>query len=146
MRVGKGLDSRVKDTRLSTGAVVEELELVDGRLHFARLVGSDSSPQEGWVSLRFKGRPMLVKRRAAAETLPAHASPTCPSGALEVEVRMLSGDAHLMYLSPDATTESLRRSLVDMGMPGARTATLMSGSNILRFYLWDPWYPDRLNC
>jgi len=44
--------------RLATGSIVEELSLVEERLHYRRISGK--GPTEGWVSLKLKDKPLLV--------------------------------------------------------------------------------------
>jgi len=44
---------------LKTGAKVEELEQVDGRLHYRMLFGE--GPEEGWVSIEAKGKSLVVR-------------------------------------------------------------------------------------
>lgn len=63
--------------RLSTGAKVEELELVGERLHFQRVSGT--GPSEGWISISLKGKELA--RRVAQEPPKAVASssPTKPA-------------------------------------------------------------------
>lgn len=53
VREGRTIDSEKLSERLSTGAFVEELELINDRLHFHKVFGS--GPDEGWIStfLRF---------------------------------------------------------------------------------------------
>lgn len=58
--VRKGEDTKspeLKD-RLSTNAMVEQLELVGDRLKYEKMDGS--GPDIGWVSLTFKGKPLMM--------------------------------------------------------------------------------------
>lgn len=59
VRSGKQLSTEQLAARLSTGALVEEVELVGDRLHYKRLSGT--GPEDGWVSLTFKEKPLVVK-------------------------------------------------------------------------------------
>merc|ERR1719326_1512952 len=59
VRAGKELKSEQLADRLSTGALVEQVELVGDRLHYKRLSGT--GPEDGWVSLTFKEKPLVVK-------------------------------------------------------------------------------------
>ncbi|CAE7211855.1 STIP1 [Symbiodinium natans] len=59
VRAGKELTSREEDGRLSTGALVRQEELIGERLRYTRLTGS--GPSSGWVSLKVKDKPMLMK-------------------------------------------------------------------------------------
>jgi len=59
VRTEKDLKSKEAPTRLSTGALVAELALEGERLRFTRLTGE--GPNDGWVSLKFKGRSLLVE-------------------------------------------------------------------------------------
>jgi len=58
-RAGKELKSAELPERLSTGALVRELELVGERLHYALLSGE--GPAEGWVSLKVKNTDIVMK-------------------------------------------------------------------------------------
>lgn len=57
VRRGHELASAQLEERLSTGALVEELEVIGGRLRYRRLQGH--GPGEGWVSLHLRGRALL---------------------------------------------------------------------------------------
>lgn len=59
VRAGKDIHSTQLKSRLQTGARVEEVELVGERLHYRRLRGD--GPDFGWVSLSFKGSPLVTK-------------------------------------------------------------------------------------
>lgn len=59
VRSGEDFKSKAFDSRLSTGAKVEELELVGERLHYKLLEGT--GPEDGWVSLTISGK-VLVER------------------------------------------------------------------------------------
>jgi len=59
VREGADLKSKEADTRVSTGALVEEKELIGQRLHYKLCEGT--GPQEGWVSLSLKEKPLVVK-------------------------------------------------------------------------------------
>lgn len=58
VRKAKDVKSVQFPTRLATGARVEELEREGDRMHFRRLIGD--GPDFGWVSLSFKGAPLLL--------------------------------------------------------------------------------------
>eukprot|EP00747_Dinoflagellata_sp_TGD_P179128 gnl/TRDRNA2_/TRDRNA2_29391_c0_seq1.p1 gnl/TRDRNA2_/TRDRNA2_29391_c0~~gnl/TRDRNA2_/TRDRNA2_29391_c0_seq1.p1 ORF type:complete len:848 (+),score=148.19 gnl/TRDRNA2_/TRDRNA2_29391_c0_seq1:79-2622(+) len=60
VREGQNLKSAALAERLSTGAVVEELELHAERLHY-RLV-SGTGPAEGWVSVALSSKQLLVQK------------------------------------------------------------------------------------
>jgi len=45
--------------RLSTGSIVKQIALVQGRLHYELVTGE--GPQTGWVSMTFKDKDLLVK-------------------------------------------------------------------------------------
>jgi len=59
VRAHRETNSREYKFRLQTGARVEQLELEGERLHYKRLIGD--GPDFGWVSLAFKGSPLLAK-------------------------------------------------------------------------------------
>eukprot|EP00425_Heterocapsa_triquetra_P032078 CAMPEP_0195114808 /NCGR_PEP_ID=MMETSP0448-20130528/107075_1 /TAXON_ID=66468 /ORGANISM="Heterocapsa triquestra, Strain CCMP 448" /LENGTH=363 /DNA_ID=CAMNT_0040151869 /DNA_START=15 /DNA_END=1102 /DNA_ORIENTATION=- len=64
VRADKGTTSPQLATRLATGAVVEEVQLIGERLHFRKVSGQ--GPDEGWVSLRITGKDLLVKKAPKA--------------------------------------------------------------------------------
>eukprot|EP00408_Alexandrium_pacificum_P018815 CAMPEP_0171196350 /NCGR_PEP_ID=MMETSP0790-20130122/21858_1 /TAXON_ID=2925 /ORGANISM="Alexandrium catenella, Strain OF101" /LENGTH=70 /DNA_ID=CAMNT_0011661573 /DNA_START=78 /DNA_END=286 /DNA_ORIENTATION=+ len=53
VREGESTGSAQTPERLSTGALVEELELKGERLHFKRITGT--GPEEGWISIKLPG-------------------------------------------------------------------------------------------
>lgn len=59
VREGVDLKSPQTADRLSTGALVQEIELAGDRLHFSRLTGT--GPETGWVSLALKDKALVVK-------------------------------------------------------------------------------------
>ncbi|CAE7928475.1 unnamed protein product [Symbiodinium necroappetens] len=58
VREKKETSSEQLDARLATHAVVEELQLSGERLNFRKLEGE--GPETGWVSIRLKGKELLV--------------------------------------------------------------------------------------
>lgn len=58
VREKRDLQSLQLDERLSTGALVEQTELIGDRLHFAKVSGS--GPETGWVSIRMASKDLLV--------------------------------------------------------------------------------------
>jgi len=60
VREGEGLISHQTPARLSTGALVVEVELVGDRLRYERISGS--GPDVGWVSVRLSGGKELLTR------------------------------------------------------------------------------------
>ena len=59
VREGKGLDTVHLSHRLSTGALVRQLCLEDGRLQYQKLSGI--GPDAGWVSVTIKGKALVVE-------------------------------------------------------------------------------------
>lgn len=59
VREGEAFDSAQCKDRLSTGAIVEELELKGERLHFKLPTGKGTGPKEGWVSLKLKDKELM---------------------------------------------------------------------------------------
>ena len=57
VRERRDLHSEQLSERLSTGALVEQIELIADRLHYCRLSGS--GPDEGWVSLHMAQKELL---------------------------------------------------------------------------------------
>lgn len=70
VREGKALSSPVAPKRLSTDALVKEVELDGQRLHYKLVAGA--GPEQGWVSVTVKGRELLQK-------MPATSAQKCPS-------------------------------------------------------------------
>lgn len=60
VREGEGLKSPQCADRLSTGAILEEVELKGERLHYKILEGT--GPAEGWVSLKISGKELVVPK------------------------------------------------------------------------------------
>lgn len=67
VREGQDLKSAACDSRLSTGAVVEQLSLAGERLNYKLLTGT--GPAEGWVSIKLSGKDLLVPKAEDAEAL-----------------------------------------------------------------------------
>lgn len=63
VRTGRGLNTPQRPTRLATGAVIEEQEIVEERLRFRKIEGA--GPETGWVSIRLKDRDLLVRIKLA---------------------------------------------------------------------------------
>lgn len=57
VRKGKHIQSLELVSRLATGALVEEMELINARLHYKKIRGD--GPDFGWVSIFFKGTMLL---------------------------------------------------------------------------------------
>eukprot|EP00930_Biecheleria_cincta_P088154 TRINITY_DN77394_c0_g1_i1.p1 TRINITY_DN77394_c0_g1~~TRINITY_DN77394_c0_g1_i1.p1 ORF type:complete len:430 (-),score=78.88 TRINITY_DN77394_c0_g1_i1:25-1263(-) len=62
VREGQDLGSPELPGRLATSSVIEELELAGSRLRFTLLSGS--GPSTGWVSLKLKGKDLVVREGA----------------------------------------------------------------------------------
>jgi len=67
VRVGKSTSSALEAERLSTSAVVRQLDLEGERLHYERLTGF--GPAFGWVSIKLKDKELLVKAEAVWKVL-----------------------------------------------------------------------------
>ncbi|CAK8991911.1 unnamed protein product [Durusdinium trenchii] len=59
VRDGENTKSNQLDDRLSTGALVEEVELKGDRLNYKLVTGT--GPQTGWVSIKLKDKDLAVK-------------------------------------------------------------------------------------
>mmetsp|Transcript_51945 Transcript_51945/g.150916 ORF Transcript_51945/g.150916 Transcript_51945/m.150916 type:complete len:387 (-) Transcript_51945:29-1189(-) len=59
VRLDLEMDSEKLEPRLATGAIVQEWDLVGERLQYELVSGE--GPASGWVSLKFKGRDLVVK-------------------------------------------------------------------------------------
>mmetsp|Transcript_10000 Transcript_10000/g.24933 ORF Transcript_10000/g.24933 Transcript_10000/m.24933 type:complete len:402 (-) Transcript_10000:46-1251(-) len=64
VREGQDLKSPATKDRLSTGALVEQLELKGERLQYKLITGT--GPATGWVSLKVTGKDLLIKKDGAA--------------------------------------------------------------------------------
>eukprot|EP00434_Breviolum_minutum_P011351 symbB.v1.2.010016.t1/scaffold648.1/size176576/1 len=62
---GAGTSSEQLAERLSTGAVVEELQLAGERLQYKLVTGT--GPSTGWVSISLKDKALLIRQDAAKE-------------------------------------------------------------------------------
>merc|ERR1712060_238932 len=66
VRIGPDLKSKQIDGRLSTGAIVEQMELAGQRLHYKLVSGI--GPPEGWVSLTLAGQELLIQQETVDAT------------------------------------------------------------------------------
>jgi len=69
VREGQSLKSVECPDRLSTGALIEEVNLVGERLCYKRLSGT--GPEDGWISLTVKGKELVSKSDKRPEKPPA---------------------------------------------------------------------------
>lgn len=67
VREGQSTTSKQLADRLSTGALVEELDLRGERLQFKRLTGT--GPEIGWVSLSVSGKELVRPKHASPEEM-----------------------------------------------------------------------------
>lgn len=63
VRTGSDLKSVACELKLSTGSVVEQVELLQERLNYRLKDGA--GPTEGWVSLKVSGKPLLIRAEGA---------------------------------------------------------------------------------
>ncbi|CAE6952936.1 MCAT [Symbiodinium sp. CCMP2592] len=68
VRDGENTKSNQLDDRLSTGALVEEVELKGDRLHYKLVLGT--GPPDGWVSTKLKDKDLAVKTDKAPVSSP----------------------------------------------------------------------------
>jgi len=66
VRQGQDLKSTACEDRVSTGAIVEEVELKGERLSYKLITGT--GPAVGWVSLKITGKDLVVKKDGGAGT------------------------------------------------------------------------------
>lgn len=64
VRAGKSIKSDLVEPRLSTGALIEEVQLEGDRLSYKLLKGT--GPSTGWVSIKLTGKELVVKSEATA--------------------------------------------------------------------------------
>jgi len=62
IREGEELKSPATAERLSTGSIVEEIELKGERLHYKLVEGTGTGPAEGWASLKISGKDLLIPK------------------------------------------------------------------------------------
>ncbi|CAJ1407795.1 unnamed protein product [Effrenium voratum] len=80
VRAGQGTGSEQLAERLSTGAIVEELDLAGDRLHYQLVTGT--GPASGWVSVTLKDKALLVRK-------------TEPQAQVEPAVELKEGDYYV---------------------------------------------------
>mmetsp|Transcript_46658 Transcript_46658/g.137858 ORF Transcript_46658/g.137858 Transcript_46658/m.137858 type:complete len:614 (+) Transcript_46658:87-1928(+) len=85
VRAAKSIKSEQLADRLSTGALIEQLELEGDRLKY-RLV-SGTGPSEGWVSIKLTGKELVVKSDKAAGAAAAPLVADDLAGAARIEAR-----------------------------------------------------------
>lgn len=111
VRAAKALSSAAFDDRLSTGALVREVERAGNRLRYERLTGA--GPRSGWVSIAVKERELLVPEPEAAASEPAEALAWAPG----------AGEAPAERRGPTATPPpdgaSVGPSALGVGAPSA---------------------------
>mmetsp|Transcript_75187 Transcript_75187/g.220411 ORF Transcript_75187/g.220411 Transcript_75187/m.220411 type:complete len:486 (+) Transcript_75187:81-1538(+) len=108
VREGQDLSSTQVPSRLSTGAIVEELDLVGERLNYHRLSGT--GPDEGWVSICFKDKPLLQRTGPGAAEAAAAAElggeppfpAMAPAGLEELSEEAQERQAQLKQQAADA--------------------------------------------
>mmetsp|Transcript_15580 Transcript_15580/g.24876 ORF Transcript_15580/g.24876 Transcript_15580/m.24876 type:complete len:408 (+) Transcript_15580:98-1321(+) len=84
VREGQELKSPESTSRLSTGALVEELKLAGDRLNYKLLSGT--GPERGWVSIKISGKELLVKKEGQASALqPNNVQPATTEAAAPVQ-------------------------------------------------------------
>lgn len=72
VREGQDLKSPQTAERLSTGAIVDQLELAGDRLHYKLVTGT--GPAEGWVSIKLSGKELCVPKEESAPAAPTDAA------------------------------------------------------------------------
>jgi len=93
VRQSADLKSDQLPDRLSTGAIVDEIELLGDRLRFRRRTGS--GPDSGWVSVKLKDKELLVRTTWPVANLVGEAvSGEGPSGRDQIVVGPGSGYTH----------------------------------------------------
>mmetsp|Transcript_92368 Transcript_92368/g.287562 ORF Transcript_92368/g.287562 Transcript_92368/m.287562 type:complete len:389 (-) Transcript_92368:120-1286(-) len=68
VREGQATASAATAERLSTGATIEEIELIGERLHYKLVDGT--GPAEGWVSIKIPGKELCVPKEEEVEIGP----------------------------------------------------------------------------
>jgi len=82
IREGQDLKSPATAERLSTGAIVEQIELIGERLHFVLVPGTGTGPTEGWASIKASGKDLLVPKEEEVGDI---GGPGETGGAVEVD-------------------------------------------------------------
>eukprot|EP00930_Biecheleria_cincta_P006696 TRINITY_DN10775_c0_g1_i1.p1 TRINITY_DN10775_c0_g1~~TRINITY_DN10775_c0_g1_i1.p1 ORF type:complete len:595 (+),score=112.17 TRINITY_DN10775_c0_g1_i1:73-1857(+) len=130
VREGQDMRSPQEQERLSTGALLRELELVGERLCFERLSGS--GPSTGWVSLNLKDKPLVAKtsrQPTDAEIAAREAEKVLPpevSTALAEAAAALKADAKF-----EAANDAFTAMAAVWGCKSARSQLLMARGLLL---------------
>eukprot|EP00406_Dinophysis_acuminata_P076885 CAMPEP_0179251864 /NCGR_PEP_ID=MMETSP0797-20121207/21912_1 /TAXON_ID=47934 /ORGANISM="Dinophysis acuminata, Strain DAEP01" /LENGTH=519 /DNA_ID=CAMNT_0020959663 /DNA_START=42 /DNA_END=1601 /DNA_ORIENTATION=+ len=130
VREGAGLNSSQEPDRLSTGALVVELELAGERLWFDRLTGA--GPDRGWVSIRLKDKELLVKssRRPTAAEAKARAAEREPPA--EVKAALAQASAGMAAKAKfEAANDAFTAMAGVWGVKSARPLLLMARGLLL---------------
>jgi len=95
VRVGRELDSAEAPSRLDYGALIEEQELKGERLRYRLLDGN--GPDEGWVSLKLKGKDLVAKtdRQPRLDVAPAWLK---PQGGKKILFLTIPWKGHIIHL------------------------------------------------
>eukprot|EP00930_Biecheleria_cincta_P098262 TRINITY_DN89936_c0_g1_i1.p1 TRINITY_DN89936_c0_g1~~TRINITY_DN89936_c0_g1_i1.p1 ORF type:complete len:443 (-),score=65.78 TRINITY_DN89936_c0_g1_i1:250-1578(-) len=110
VRVGQQLNSQQSVSRLSAGAIVKELELHGDRLRYQLVHGE--GPDEGWVSIKVKGKELLVKHEneVADDVRPGQAQVMRDSAVIqgsELLQRFLAGQLEALIAEYHATLRDM---------------------------------------
>jgi len=106
VRDGQSLKSAELPGRLATGSLLEEVDLVEDRLHYKLLTGS--GPERGWVSIAIKGKELvcpLGSLQGNAQSTPGvREAPSreheAPSRVQEAPQRRMDAPAHRFEQTP----------------------------------------------
>lgn len=113
VREGKELTSAAKDIRLSTRAVIEELDLVTTRLRYRLLHGT--GPAEGWISTKLSSKDLVRKVKPMPGSTPS-AEVSCS----DLDVEPISSRITPKYTgkvavpSPNSVSSSFPRQVLAM--------------------------------
>eukprot|EP00930_Biecheleria_cincta_P040215 TRINITY_DN2756_c0_g4_i1.p1 TRINITY_DN2756_c0_g4~~TRINITY_DN2756_c0_g4_i1.p1 ORF type:complete len:1073 (+),score=231.60 TRINITY_DN2756_c0_g4_i1:41-3220(+) len=66
VRKGRYVNSDAEDSRLNTDAIVKELGIYDGRLHYELVSGE--GPEKGWVTTHLRGKDLLMRHGSQARS------------------------------------------------------------------------------
>uniref|UniRef100_A0A7S1LV68 J domain-containing protein n=1 Tax=Alexandrium catenella TaxID=2925 RepID=A0A7S1LV68_ALECA len=110
VREGRDLKSPAASDRLSTGAIVEELDLVGDRLHYSLITGR--GPDKGWVSLKIGEKALVIREGADEKPEEAPDTWTPPSGrdVSAAQIKKAIGRPYeVLGLEPGSGSGSIRR-------------------------------------
>lgn len=114
VRQAQALGSTALKERLATGSIIDEVTLVNDRLHYRLVTGS--GPGQGWVSLQVSGKDLVVRhhgeerqRKQAQPDKPPQTEKRVTSSKEAPEVQRRTGASDVRGTTRSAADDSLRK-------------------------------------